>query len=76
MAPLQQELAQYPGTCLFPYVGATPGVATEDSLFTRGVPTATNQLDLVPTCEWLNDLMIEDDFWEGAAFYTLLVNLP
>jgi carboxylesterase type B len=31
-----EELAQYPGAHLFPYVGATPGVATEDSLFTRG----------------------------------------
>jgi carboxylesterase type B len=34
-----EELAQYPRAHLFPYVGATPSVATEDSLFTRGIPT-------------------------------------
>jgi hypothetical protein len=32
-------------------------------------------MDLVPTCEWPNDVMIEDNFLEGAAFYLLLVNL-
>jgi len=32
-------------------------------------------MDLVPTCEWPNDVMIEDNFLEGAAFYLLLVSL-
>ncbi|KAF7558986.1 hypothetical protein G7046_g5167 [Stylonectria norvegica] len=61
-------LAQYPGSHMTPYVGSIPGIKTEDSLFARGAPSALGQMKLVATCEWLGDLVLGDDFWEGIIF--------
>ena len=62
------ELAKYPGSHMTPYIGPIPGVAIQDSLFSRELPTITAYPELIVTCEWLGDLMIGDDFWEGQVF--------
>lgn len=62
------ELVKCPGTHLTPYVGPIPGVAPEDNVFSRGPATLTNFAELIATCEWLGDLVIGDDFWEGQLF--------
>lgn len=68
------ELTQYPGSHLSPYVGPIPDVPAQDSLFSRGPITASNFAHLISSCEWLGDLIIGDDFWEGHVFGASLLN--
>ncbi|CAH0020338.1 unnamed protein product [Clonostachys rhizophaga] len=67
-----QTLLMLPGCHMTPYVGPVPGVSTEASLFSRGTPTVLDQMDLIATCDWLGDIIIGDDFWEGQLFFPLL----
>ncbi|KAI7972800.1 hypothetical protein EIK77_003946 [Talaromyces pinophilus] len=64
-----QALLHLPGSHMTPYVDSIPGVSPEASLFERGVPTVANQMDLIATCDWLGDIIIGDDFWEGQIFF-------
>jgi carboxylesterase type B len=68
-------LVKFSGVHLMLYVGDVPGVKKEDSLFTRGPATTTAQMDLIPTCEWLGDIVIGDSFWEGFIFFYPLQNM-
>lgn len=70
------ELIKCPGSHLSPYIGPVAGVAVEDSLFSRGPPTVTNHAHLIASCEWLGDLIIGDDFWEGHVFAPLVLHCP
>jgi carboxylesterase type B len=70
------ELAKFPGSHMTPYIGSIPGVKLEDSLFTRGPPTALSQIELIPSCPWLGDLIIGDNFWEGDIVYPAMRNFP
>ncbi|KAJ9607899.1 hypothetical protein H2200_007978 [Cladophialophora chaetospira] len=63
-----EALAKYPSQHILPFVGDVPGFDIEKPLFPRGRPTFLNQLPLVASCPWLEDIVIGDDFWEG---YTL-----
>ena len=65
-------LVEFPGTHVMPFVGETPGVKREHSLFTRGVPTFLKQFELAPTNAWLGDIMIGDDLWEGQTILEIL----
>ncbi|KAK5054457.1 hypothetical protein LTR84_001348 [Exophiala bonariae] len=65
-------LADVQGTHTLPFVGDIPGVETQNSLFTRGIPTVENQFDLAPANDWLGDVMIGDDLWEGQTILELL----
>jgi carboxylesterase type B len=67
-----QTLLMLPGCHMTPYVDPVPGVSTEASLFSRGTPTVLDQMDLIATCDWLGDVIIGDDFWEGQLFFPLL----
>jgi carboxylesterase type B len=65
-------LAKFPGSHILPFVGQVPGVRMEDSLFTKGPPTVTTQMTLIPACEWLGDIIVGEDFWEGQTAFDSL----
>ncbi|KAH8901175.1 alpha/beta-hydrolase [Thozetella sp. PMI_491] len=69
-------LSRLPGSHMTPYVGSIPGVKIQDSLFTRGAPTSSNQRNLILTCKWLGDMMVGDTFWEGDIFAAPLRACP
>lgn len=65
-------LVEVQGTHTLPFVGDIPGVKRQDSLFTKGVPTFARQFELAPANDWLGDVMIGDDLWEGQTILELL----
>ena len=69
-------LAKYPVTHMTLYTGPVPGVDIKDSLFTRGVVSAISQMELVPSCSWLSDVIIGDNFYEGDITYPVTRHLP
>lgn len=71
-----QALVQIPAIHLIPYMGPVPGVEPTNSLFSKGPATVFSQFELIATCDWLRDLMIGEDFWEGHVFFPLLKHIP
>lgn len=63
-----EALAKYPGQHTLPIVDDLPGTPVKKPLFPRGRPTFLNQMSLLASCSWLDDLIIGDDFWEGYIF--------
>ncbi|KAK6379544.1 hypothetical protein LTS17_006462 [Exophiala oligosperma] len=59
------DLIKYPGAHIFPLVDGIPGVDVPKPLFARGPVTYTRQTALIQSCEWLEELVVGDDFWEG-----------
>lgn len=62
-----EALARFRGQHTFPFVDEILGLTVPEPLFPRGVPTFTSQMTLVPSCPWLEDVIIGDDFWEGRV---------
>lgn len=63
-----EALIKYPGAHIFLLVDDIPGLRIPKPLFPRGPATYTSQTALIRSCEWLEDLIIGDDFWEGHVF--------
>ena len=62
------KLVKYPGHHMLPFVGDLPqNINIRAPLFPRGAPTSYSQTHLIPTCTWLEDIVLGDDFWEGHA---------
>ncbi|KIW18746.1 hypothetical protein PV08_03035 [Exophiala spinifera] len=59
------QLIKYPGAHIFPFVDDIPDLHVRQPLFARGPVTYTSQTALIQSCEWLEELVIGDDFWEG-----------
>lgn len=70
-----KELALRPARHILPFVEELPCLQTSKSLFARGSPTFLRQMSLVPTCPWLEDIIIGDDFWEGYVLRSLAQNM-
>ncbi|EXJ58668.1 hypothetical protein A1O7_06096 [Cladophialophora yegresii CBS 114405] len=61
-------LAKYPGQHTLPFVDDVPGMSAKEPLFPRGSPSFSEQISLISSCPWLEDIIIGDDFWEGYVF--------
>lgn len=61
----QKELAFTPGAHSFMYTGPLPS-GEPQPLFKRGELTHMSQMKLIRECPWLGDVMLGDDFYEGA----------
>ena len=51
-----------------------PYVHDQPSLFTRGLPTYSNQFSLVASCPWLDSLIVGADHFEGSVALGLISN--
>ncbi|KAK4935544.1 hypothetical protein LTR10_023407 [Elasticomyces elasticus] len=71
-----EALVQYPGAHMLLVTEDSPGVEIPEPLFARGQVTYTNQMPLIRSCEWLEDFILGDDFWEGYAFREYLRAVP
>lgn len=65
-------LIKIPGSHMMPFIGDIAGLARQDSLFTRGMPTFANQSELIASNSWLGDIIIGDTFFEGVVFIEML----
>lgn len=63
-----KELCMYRSTHIYLFVEEHPQLKLENPLFPRGTPTYLKQMELIPSCPWLEDVIIGDDFWEGYVF--------
>lgn len=73
-----EELIKYPGGHLSLFVDDVPDTEIPEPLFSRGPATYTSQMSLIPSCPWLEDVILGDDFWEGHVLmaYLRLASAP
>ncbi|KAI1616874.1 Alpha/Beta hydrolase protein [Exophiala viscosa] len=71
-----EALVQYPGAHILLVAEDAPGVKIPQPLFARGPVTYTSQMSLIQSCEWLEDIILGDDFLEGYALRESLRAVP